>query len=34
MMKKGTGVKGGALIGKSWIFRRISWSVFLGEGEE
>ena len=31
--EKGTGVKGGALAAKSWIFRRISWGVFLGEGE-
>ena len=32
-MKKGTGVKGGALIAKSWIFQRRSWGVLLGEGE-
>ena len=33
MMKKGTGVKGGALAAKLWIFLRRSWGVFLGEGE-
>ena len=30
--EKGTGVKGGALIAKLWIFWRSSWGVFLGEG--
>ena len=33
MMKKGTGVKGGVLAAKSWIFLRRSRGVFLGEGE-
>ena len=33
IMKKGTGVKGGALAAKSWIFLRRSWGLFLGEGE-
>ena len=33
MMKKGTGVKGGVLIAKSWILQKRSLGVFLGEGE-
>ena len=33
MTKKVTGVKGGALVAKSWIFLRRSWGVFLGYGK-